>query len=318
MNSNIKPGQQHGARDDILGRIRRALSIPSRYGHGLSTSAPPHAIAPDNSNPVGSNASALPAGEATRDEGASIGIEPAPARAEDALEAAGWAPDAGPAQAGSGGKMSIPLTVLGSASGSNESSWRAWLPPVGQDFDERLALLERNLLDLKAEFVRVPDEGALQVLAAQMVRENGWARIARHASPLLDSALAGLAPEVGILNVDGAPEGFDPLQLEGCDAGWTLCDALVAQTGTVLLSARGAGGRALSVLPPHHVVVATREQLVPDLPAAFETIESLRREHGDLPSSLSFITGPSRTGDIERILVLGAHGPKRLTIVLVG
>jgi len=318
MNPNTKPGQQHGARDDILGRIRRALAVPSRYGHGLDTHAPAAVppMAPDNSNPLGSNAAPLPAGEATREEGGSIGIQPAPASAGDALEAAGWVPEGQPTQAA---KMSIPLNVLnapGGSNGSNEASWRAWLPPVDADYEERVALLSRNLLDLKAEFVRVPDERTLPTLAAEMASANSWKRIARHASPLLDQALRDLPPELQVLDVDGAPEGFDAIEMEGCDAGWTVCDALIAQTGTVLLSARRAGGRALSVLPPHHVVVARSEQLVPDLPAAFET---LARVYGaELPSSLSFITGPSRTGDIERILVLGAHGPKRLTILLVG
>ena len=316
MISDTKPGQQHGARDDILGRIRRALAVPSRYGHGLETHAPApkSPVAPDNSNPSGTNASALPAGEATRQEGSSIGIEPTPERESDALEAVGWVPDATPAKASK--PMSISLNVLNEpAPGSNEAAWRAWLPPVGAGYEERVAMLERNLLDLKAEFRRVAGLEELQVLAQEMARENGWARVARHASPLLDSALQGLEAEIEILSVDGAPKGFDAAHMESCDAGWTICDALIAQTGTVLLSARGSGGRALSVLPPHHVVVATRDQLVPDLPAAFEV---LSREYGsEPPSSLSFITGPSRTGDIERILVLGAHGPKRLSVLLV-
>lgn len=314
MTPNTKPGQQHGARDDILGRIRRALAVPSRYGHGLETHAPAPKtpIAPDNSNPAGTNAAPLPAGEATRQEGRSIGIQPAPERPSEALELEGWVPGAASTK-----PMSIALNVLNEpAPGSNEASWRAWLPPVSAHYEERVALLERNLLDLKAEFRRVAGAEELQVLAGELARENGWARIARHASPLLDSALQGLEAEIEILCVDGAPENLDAAHMEGCDAGWTTCDALIAQTGTVLLSARGAGGRALSVLPPHHVVVATRDQLVPDLPAAFEV---LSREYGsELPSSLSFITGPSRTGDIERILVLGAHGPKRLTVLLVG
>ncbi len=325
MTSNTKPGAQHGARDDILGRIRRALSIPSRYGHGLSThaAASPQAIAPDSSNPLGSNAAPLAPDKPTQLEGESIGIRPAPLRADDALETAGWVPGGQAAQPAKPAPMSIPLNVISNSGvGTNESSWRAWLPPVGHDYEARIALLERNLLDLKAEFVRVPDHGALQVLAAQMARENNWRRIARHASPLLDSALQGLGseltelPELKVLSVDASAQGFDALELEGCEVGWSTCDALIAQTGTVLLSALGSGGRALSVLPPHHVVVATREQLVPDLPAAFETLSRLYQ--GGLPSSLSFITGPSRTGDIERILVLGAHGPKRLTVILLG
>jgi L-lactate dehydrogenase complex protein LldG len=81
----------------------------------------------------------------------------------------------------------------------------------------------------------------------------------------------------------------------------------------VLLTSRSAGGRALSVLPPHHVVLARRDQLIADLQDAYAL---LRAKHSnDWPSFISLITGPSRTGDIERILVLGAHGPKRLTIL---
>ena len=61
--------------------------------------------------------------------------------------------------------------------------------------------------------------------------------------------------------------------------------------------------------------LARREQLVADLPAAFDLLK--QKYSGNYPSMISFITGPSRTGDIERILVLGAHGPKQLTIFLI-
>jgi L-lactate dehydrogenase complex protein LldG len=64
------------------------------------------------------------------------------------------------------------------------------------------------------------------------------------------------------------------------------------------------------------VVVAEASQVVPDLGSSLALVQA---RHGkDMPSMLSFITGPSRTGDIERILVLGAHGPKELYLVLVG
>ena len=101
--------------------------------------------------------------------------------------------------------------------------------------------------------------------------------------------------------------------MEQSDAGISACDALVAQTGSVLVTSRSAGGRALSVLPPHHVVLARRGQLVRDLTAALQLVK--RTYAPDYPSFIGFITGPSRTGDIERILVLGAHGPKKLTVL---
>jgi len=63
------------------------------------------------------------------------------------------------------------------------------------------------------------------------------------------------------------------------------------------------------------VVLARRNQMVPDLSAALHRVQE--KFKNKFPSFLSFISGPSRTGDIERILVLGAHGPKNLTILLL-
>lgn len=101
---------------------------------------------------------------------------------------------------------------------------------------------------------------------------------------------------------------------ENFDLGITLAESLVTESGTIVVSA-ALSGRALSVLPPIHLVIATADQLVPDLDTA---IARLRKRYPDrLPSSFSFISGPSRTADIEKILVLGAHGPKRLAVLLL-
>jgi len=113
-----------------------------------------------------------------------------------------------------------------------------------------------------------------------------------------------------------ADASFDKQGLEGCDAGVTTCEAIVAQLGAILVSSATSGGRALSILPHVHVVVADVSQVVPDLGAALAHAQARYGEA--MPSMLSFITGPSRTGDIERILVLGAHGPKELYLILVG
>jgi L-lactate dehydrogenase complex protein LldG len=109
---------------------------------------------------------------------------------------------------------------------------------------------------------------------------------------------------------------FDKNRLEACDAGISACESLVAQTGSILVSSDTCGGRALSILPHVHVVIATVDQVVSTLADALH--DARARHAGRLPSMLSFITGPSRTGDIERILVLGAHGPKELILLLVG
>lgn len=171
-------------------------------------------------------------------------------------------------------------------------------------------MFQSKAADLKAEFHLVATQQEL-ITVLQGLRDAGqWRKIGTHAGELTDFATHKLG-----LPVCRTDAGHDVKELESCSAGISECDALVAQTGSVLVTARSAGGRALSVLPPHHVVLARRSQLLGDLPDAFAL---LKEKYGtNYPSFISFITGPSRTGDIERILVLGAHGPKRLTIVCV-
>ena len=189
-------------------------------------------------------------------------------------------------------------------------AFRAWLPPVGPSIDEQIALFAQNAAQLKADFRPVAslDEAARQLVA--LAGENNWKQIAAHRYPLASD----LAQKIGLpcLMTD---YGYSTAFLEQCDAAITCCDALVAQTGSVLVTAASAGGRALSVLPPHHIVIAQRGQVVPDLASALQLVRDVYAPKW--PSFLSFITGPSRTGDIERILVLGAHGPKKLTIFLL-
>jgi L-lactate dehydrogenase complex protein LldG len=193
---------------------------------------------------------------------------------------------------------------------SGADAFRAWLPPVGPTLDDQIALFAQNATALKADFRAVASAHEASQQLASLAAENQWKHIASHRAPLP----FGFAEKLGLpcLLTDA---GYSPATLEQCDASITGCDALVAQTGSVLVSPQSAGGRTLSVLPPHHVVVARRSQMVPDLASAMQVVRKIYAPNW--PSFLSFITGPSRTGDIERILVLGAHGPKKLTIFLL-
>ena len=187
---------------------------------------------------------------------------------------------------------------------------RRWLPKVGPTFEEQLALFAHNAADLKANFQLFASWNELNAALTQLRDAENWQRVASHQAELASQACAALDRPVCWTD-----RGYEVLEMEKCDAGVTECDALIAQTGSVLVTSRSAGGRALSVLPPHHVVIARRSQLVADLPAAFALLKA--KYAPEFPSMMSFITGPSRTGDIERILVLGAHGPKKLTIFCV-
>jgi L-lactate dehydrogenase complex protein LldG len=191
------------------------------------------------------------------------------------------------------------------------SGFRQWLPQVPEEHSEQIALFARQSADLKTDFVRCSDLAAAAQQLAEIAKGEGWKSIAHQPNAFL----IGLIQDLGISSLE-VNASTTTAALEKASAGITLCDALVAQTGGVLLTAASAGGRALSVLPPHHVIVAHESQLLPDLPAAFDLLH--QRYGGKFPSFCTFVTGPSRTADIERILVLGAHGPKKLTILFVG
>lgn len=100
---------------------------------------------------------------------------------------------------------------------------------------------------------------------------------------------------------------------ESSQATITCAEVLVAETGSIFVSS-ACGGRGASIVAPVHIVLATADQLVADLDAAFA---SLRNQRASVSKSmLCLITGSSRTADIEKIIVLGAHGPRRLVLIL--
>jgi L-lactate utilization protein LutC len=104
----------------------------------------------------------------------------------------------------------------------------------------------------------------------------------------------------------GAPD-------EASQATITLAEAFIAQTGSILVTA-SCGGRGASVIAPCHIVYGKVSQLVPDLATALGCVSQQRKL--DRNSFACIISGSSRTADIEKILVQGAHGPRRLVVIL--
>lgn len=102
---------------------------------------------------------------------------------------------------------------------------------------------------------------------------------------------------------------------EKMDVAITGCEALVARTGSLLLSSDGASGRALSVYTPIHICVAKLSQLVWNIKDATTLLQN--KYGNNLPSTFNIATGPSRTADIEKTLVVGVHGPKEVYVFLL-
>lgn len=104
-------------------------------------------------------------------------------------------------------------------------------------------------------------------------------------------------------------------EFQKAEMGITKCEALIARSGSIMVSNASFAGRRLGIYPHVHVVIAYTSQLVMDLKDGFEVIKG--RYGQELPTMISTITGPSRTADIEKTLVLGAHGPKQLYLLLL-
>ena len=107
---------------------------------------------------------------------------------------------------------------------------------------------------------------------------------------------------------------FSDTELKDCDCSITTCEALVARTGSVVLSSNQTRGRTTSVYAPIHICIAFTDQLVYDIKDALQMLKSKYKDQ--LPSLITFATGPSRTADIEKTLVVGVHGPKEVYLFL--
>ncbi|WP_026461605.1 LutC/YkgG family protein [Adhaeribacter aquaticus] len=103
--------------------------------------------------------------------------------------------------------------------------------------------------------------------------------------------------------------------IKAADAGLTTCEALIARTGSLLVSGATESGRRLNIYPEKHLTVAFASQLYSDIK---DGLQFVKEKYGQkFPSMVSLVSGPSRTADIEKTLVLGAHGPKELILFLI-
>ena len=116
-----------------------------------------------------------------------------------------------------------------------------------------------------------------------------------------------------MLTQAGIPFESDNQSFQELKVGITGCEFVIARLGSIMVSSRNS--RRLNVYPETHVVIAYIHQLVDDLKDAFSSVQE--KYSGNIPSMVSVITGPSRTADIEKTLVMGAHGPRELFLILI-
>lgn len=161
----------------------------------------------------------------------------------------------------------------------------------------------------------VADADAALARVLELVEAASPRRVLLGRGPALDTLPLGRALRARGIDVT-AVDRLDPDSardpLFAADLGISGAEYLIAETGSVVVAASPEEPRSLSLLPPVHIVVAERSQILPDLFDLFSAYEG-----GRLPSCLAIITGPSKTGDIELRLVTGVHGPGELHVVLV-
>jgi L-lactate dehydrogenase complex protein LldG len=175
--------------------------------------------------------------------------------------------------------------------------------------EERIALFRQKAEAVHATTVRVPDPAAVPGAVADYLRGNN----------LPQTVKTGDDPRLAAMPWDGQPQmtlhkgrshGADLVCVSHADAG-------IAETGTLVLTSGPDNPTTLNFLPDVHVVVVDAADVTGDLEGVWEQARG-RFGAGVLPRTVNMITGPSRSADIEQTLLLGAHGPRSLHIVVVG
>ncbi len=150
---------------------------------------------------------------------------------------------------------------------------------------------------------------ALDVLG-QLLAELPARQVAVNAEPPLDGIdLAARWPDV-VWYITGQSSTEQRAFCATADAGITGVDAALAETGTLVVSSGPGRSRLVSLLPPVHIALVATSCLTTDIFTWTAT------RGGAIPSSITLISGPSKTADIEQVIAIGVHGPKRLIVIL--
>jgi L-lactate dehydrogenase complex protein LldG len=184
------------------------------------------------------------------------------------------------------------------------------VPARGQvEGEARLALFREKAEGVSASVVRVGSAAEVPAAVADYLRSKNLPQAIRRGA---DARLAGLPwdaePQLAV--TIGPSDGQDLAGLSHAMAG-------VAETGTVVLTSGPDNPTTLNFLPEHHLVVVAAEDVVGDYETAWARVRAVFGA-GRMPRALNMITGPSRSGDIEQTILLGAHGPRSLHLIVVG
>lgn len=177
----------------------------------------------------------------------------------------------------------------------SEGNNSVFQPPI-EDLEVQFA---QEFTKLLGKFAFCEDGSDLKIQLQQLLIEKGWTNIfcvEQKFRPLL-------------------PQPLSQTTLADCDASITSCEYLIARTGSIVMSSAQQSGRTTSVYAPVHICIAYVNQLVYDIKDGLQLLKE--KYQNNIPSLITFATGPSRTADIEKTLVVGVHGPKEVYLFLV-
>jgi len=182
-------------------------------------------------------------------------------------------------------------------------------PKRGQgDASAQLAIFKEEAERAQASIAEVASWTDAPAEVARFLRENNCPATLRMGA---DARLVAMPWSATSLEIQhGASDGRDLNAVSAAFAG-------IAETGTLALVSGADNPTTLNFLSDNHIVVLSRDAILADYESAFAKLRGAYGK-GGAPRTLNFITGPSRSADIEQTLLLGAHGPRRLHIVIVG
>lgn len=173
---------------------------------------------------------------------------------------------------------------------------------------ERIALFSAMAEKVLATVERVADETAIPASVANYLRAHNLPAALRMGD---DPLLADLAWSRTPIEVKrGASDGTDVV-------GLSHAFAAVAESGTLVLASGKDNPTTINFLPETHIVVLKADDVAGDYEAVWGRLRE-RYGRGVLPRTVNWVTGPSRSGDIEQTILIGAHGPRRLHVIVVG
>lgn len=172
--------------------------------------------------------------------------------------------------------------------------------PMTEEADINFAI---EFAKLGGKFVFCDSASDMLLKVQAVFNENGWSE-----------AFCNEASLSGLLNHAGIKVKPADWNAELMSVAVTSCEFLIARLGSILMSSKQLSGRRLYAFPDVHIVIAFTSQIVPDIKQALTAIRA--KYAGKMPSMITLVSGPSRTADIEKTLVMGAHGPKELYVFL--